>query len=171
MDTLFENKCIYSKENLLEMVRKKRQKPFIVCSYTLIAYLGVNAVSHFFQQDFIKAVILLFSCVAFTCLYLFSPYISVKKMLKRDNELYHTECSATILFFDDHFVGIHEPTSGQTITNYTHLIQVSQTKGLYLLSMRENLVWMVDKNGFIKGDRMAFETFIKEKAVHAKIKL
>lgn len=171
METLFENRCIHSKKNLLEMVRKKGRKSFAVYSYIVIAFLGLNAATRFVRQDFTGAGVLLFLCAAFTGLHFYLPYATVKKMLKRDRALYHTEVSIKILFFNDYLLGIHEQNSGQTKADYSQLVEVSRTKGLYLLSMRENLIWIIDKNGFLKGDGAAFEAFVKEKAAYAKIKL
>lgn len=76
-----------------------------------------------------------------------------------------------ILFYQEHMMDFNEQTNGKTIIEYAQIIKVTKTKGLYLLMMRQNLILLIDKNGFVKGDKTAFETFIIEKAINAKIKL
>ncbi len=171
METLFENKCSYSKKNLLEMAKKTRSKIKDVLLIIIILLCTVLMILSFIQYDYFVATIYLLLCAVVVGIEILLPHIEVNKALKRFQEIYHTEVETTILFYDDHMIGINEQTSGKTKTQYIQLIKVMQTKGLYLLRMKENINILVDKNGFIKGDKIAFEAFIKEKAAKAKISL
>lgn len=171
METLFENKCIYSKENLLELAKKTRPKIRDIVLFIMITFCTAYVIYSFIQYDYFGATIFLLLCAFVVGIEILLPYIEVNKALKRFQEIYHTEVETTILFYDDHMIGINEQTSGKTKTEYIQLIEVIQTKGLYLLRMKENINILVDKSGFIKGDRAAFEAFIKEKASKAKIRI
>jgi len=171
METLFENKCIFSKGNLLEMAKKSRSKSKDIIIYILFVFCMGLVILSSVQYKYLEAGIYLIFCLIIVCLYLFLPYMNVNKAMKQFKEIYHTEVETTVLFFDDYMVSINKQTAGEIKMDYLQIIKVKQTKGLYLLQMQQNINILVDKNGFTKGDREGFITFIKEKAGNAKIRI
>lgn len=171
METLFENKCIYSKKNLLEMTKKTQTKHLVVTNIFAMLFFVLNAFARILIHNSIGMGVFFLFCAGLMSITFFLPNITANKMFKQYHELYHTEYHTTILFYQEHMVDFNELTNGKTIIEYAQIMKVTQTRGLYLLMMRQNLVLLIDKNGFVKGDRAAFETFIKEKAVNAKVKL
>lgn len=171
METLFENQCIYSKKNLLEMAKKTQKKYLVVINIFAMLICALNAFSRIVIHHSIGMGIFFLLCAGLFSITLFLPNITANRMLKQYHELYHSEYHTTTLFFQENMVDFNEQTNGKTMIEYAQIMKVTKTKGLYLLVMRQNLVLLIDKNGFIKGERAAFEAFIKEKAINAKIKL
>ncbi len=171
METLFENKCIYSKKNLLEMAKKTQKKQLVVVNIFVMIFFVLNAFSQILIHNSIGMGVFFLLCAGLISLTFFLPNITANNISKQYHELYHTEYQTMSLFYQEHMVDFNEHTNGKTIIEYAQIIKVAQTKGLYLLMMRQNLVLLIDKNRFIKGDKAAFEAFIKEKAIKAKVKL
>ncbi len=52
--------------------------------------------------------------------------------------------------------------------SYVKVTRVLRTKNLYVIRLSAQLVLLVDKNGFTKGDCAGFEALMKQKATKAK---
>jgi hypothetical protein len=170
METRFENRCRFSKENLLEMIwriRKPATIYLLACSTVLLA---CSATLFFYLNDLPRGFAALFLALFFILYGLFLPRFSVNRQLKQHRELYHTEIVSDIAFYDDYYFSTSEQTKAETKTDYSQIKRVLRTKHLYLLRLSAQIVYLVDKNGFTKGNAADFESFIREKAVRAKIR-
>ncbi|MBQ4626772.1 MAG: YcxB family protein [Clostridia bacterium] len=76
-----------------------------------------------------------------------------------------------ILFYDNNIISENEVTKNETVTDFTSITKVTQSKNLFFLFLYNNAFIIIDKNRFEKGTCEEFEEFIKTKAVNAKIKL
>ena len=153
------------------MSKKTQKKLFVIVNILVMFICVLNALARLTIHDSVGMGIFFLLCAIFIGITIFLPNFTAHRMLKQYHELYHTEYITTTLFFEEYIVDFNEQTSGKTIIEYAQIMKLTQTKGLYLLMMRQNLVLLIDKNGFIKGDIAAFETFIINKAIKAKIKL
>ncbi|HEX2937395.1 MAG TPA: YcxB family protein [Ruminiclostridium sp.] len=171
MEPLIENKCKHSKANLLEMAKGSRSTVHIIICIAIIIYCIGTAICCILRNCFPGILVSFLLTAFFAFLYLFLPYKNVNKMIKRCYELYHAEVESNLCFFEDYILNVNKQTNGETKTDYNQIIKVSQTKNLYLMNLREQIVILVDKNGFVKGNKDDFKRLIKEKAVHAKIRL
>ena len=171
MEPLFQNKCKYSKTILLEMLKKTRKKLHIIICICILVYCFGAAIYCIYLNSIWGSGISFLLTAFFILLYLYLPYYNVNKMIRRYYELYHAEVETATYFFGDYILGINKQTNGETKTDDKQIIKIVKTKNLYLMLMKEQLVILVDKNGFVKGNKDEFEEFIKEKAVYAKIRL
>ena len=81
------------------------------------------------------------------------------------------ETEVRILFYDNNIISENEVTKNETVTDFTSITKVTQSKNLFFLFLYNNAFIIIDKNRFEKGTCEEFEEFIKTKAVNAKIKL
>ncbi len=170
MESRFENSCRFSKENLLEMTKRIRKPSTIyllVCSAVLLV---CSAVLFFYLYDLTRGFAALFLALFFIFFSLFQPRLSVSRLLKQYRELYHAEIVSDVAFFDDYLFSTSEQTKGETKTDYTQIKRVMRTQHLYLLRLGAQVVYLVDRDGFTKGNAADFEAFIREKAIRAKIR-
>lgn len=170
MEPQFENRCRFSKENLLEMTKRIRKPSTIyllVCSAILFV---CSAVLFFYLYDLTRGIAALFLALFFISYALFLPRFSVSRLQKQYRELYHAEIVSDIAFFDDYLFSTCEQTKGETKTDYTQIKRIMRTQHLYLLRLGAHVVYLVDRGGFSKGNAADFEAFIREKAVRARIR-
>ncbi len=170
-ETLFENRCRYTRAILLEMSNRIRRPARIVMLVCVAVLLACAALYWFYLGDSLMTAV----CAALAAL--FAAYealvlrLSVRSTLQRYQELYHAPLESRTFFYDDYILNTNEQTKGELRLEYTQLTALLETKHLYLLRLRRQLVVPVDKDGFVGGERSAFERFIREKAVKAKIRL
>ena len=99
------------------------------------------------------------------------PRLETKKTLKRDNELYHATVKTNIKFYSEYIIGLNCQTNGETKTEYSQIVKIKETNHLFLLYLRANLVILVGKNGFTKGNAEEFRQYISQRVPNAKIKM
>jgi len=98
-------------------------------------------------------------------------FLKSDMIYKRTIEVYHEEIIATTSFFDDHIVSIAQPSNAMFTIRYDQIKRVISTKQLYLLVIRFQLYFIINKNGFDKINMVEFEPFLREKAPKAKFQL
>lgn len=178
MEANFENICEYTKTNIYEM-HKNHKSVFRIFLPAFFIFEGISVVVQVFDNTrlfdtsvrllSIIAAVLLISLGVF--LYLVIPRLETKKTLKRDNELYHTTVKTNIKFYSEYIIGLNCQTNGETKTEYSQIVKIKETNHLFLLYLRANLVILVDKNGFTKGNAEEFRQYISQSVPNAKMKL
>lgn len=170
MEALLVNKCAYNKENLTEMVKATRKfatTVLLVCVVILILLSGVYA---FYLYDLLMAGLTLFFAALFGVYEVLVPTAGVKKVLKRYQELYHTEVESELFFCEDSILNTSPQTKGESTIIYSQIKKVLRTKNLYIIRIGAQLVLIVHKDGFSKGGCADFEVLMRQKATQAKIK-
>ncbi|MEN6420246.1 MAG: YcxB family protein [Clostridiaceae bacterium] len=168
MEALLVNRCVFSKENLLEMtkaIRKSSSIALIVCSIILLVVSMLNFVV---KGNVSTGIVMLVLAVFFGVFDLWLPGYTAKSMYKRYQMIYHKEISSELQFFDDSILSLGEQAKAESRMSYAKVTRVISTKCLYVIRLNAQLVLLVDKNGFEKGDCAGFETLIKQKATKAK---
>lgn len=168
MEPIFVNRCTFNKKNLTEMIKHTRgglRALVYVCGAVLLL---VALVEYFILYDFSMAFFSFFLGLFFTVYMALLPRLSARITLKRYQVLYHTEVISELRFFEDTIATYSEQTRAETSINYTQIKRVIRTKNLYLLQLGAQLVLLVDKVGFERGDCDGFEQFIKGKATSAR---
>ena len=171
MEPIYQNTCRYSKANRLEMAKRTTKVSYTVICMLVIVYCIGSTIYFILMNDLLGSMCCFLLSVFFILFCIYLPYRNVNRVMRRSYSLYHSEVESDVCFFADYILVVNKQTSGQTKIDYTQIIKVTQTKNLYLLILKENLVVPIDKNGFVKGNRDDFERFIIGKAVNAKIKL
>lgn len=170
MEAIFENKCVYSKQNLMEMNSKKSPMQILMIFFSILYF--INCIYTIItSNDLSSGLTYLVFSVILTILVITPTYANINITLKRNIELYGTEVETVVSFYEDNLISKNLQSKGETVTAYNKLVKIKETKHLYFLYLKHRLVILVDKNGFTKGTQEEFKKFIKEKAVNAKIKI
>lgn len=170
MEALLVNKCAFNKENLTEMVKTTRKASRIVITVCVVVFLLLAAVNYFLLYDVFMTIIMLFCAAFFGVFEALVPGISVKKILKRYDELYHTEIVSELHFFEDSIFSTCPQTKAESTILYPQIKKVLRSKNLYIIRLGAQLVLLVKKDGFTKGGCADFELMMRQKATKAKIK-
>ena len=170
MEALLVNNCAFSKEHLTDMVKTTRKASRIVIAVCVVVFLLLAAVNYFLLYDVFMAIMMLFCALFFGVFEALVPGISVKKILKRYDELYHTEVVSELHFGEDSIFSTSPQTKSESTILYPQIKRVLRSKNLYIIRLGAQLVLLVDKYGFTKGGCADFELLMKQKATNAKIK-
>jgi len=168
MEALLVNRCVFSKENLLEMtkaIRKSSSIALIVCSVILFA---VSILNFTVKANVTTGFVMLVLAIFFGVFDLWLPGYTANSMYKRYQMIYHKEISSELQFFDDSILSLGEQAKAESRMSYVKVTRVLRTKNLYIIRLSAQLVLLVDQNGFSKGDCAGFEALMKQKATKAK---
>jgi len=171
MEPLFANKCIYTKdvfrESLFGYNKRKKALTFIILAFLIIVIL-IQLLLYSVSSEIYLA---LFTIVLSALVFIVLPIIQANLSYKRSIELHQEPITALTTFYDDHFVSTAQPSNATITVKYDQVKRVIATKQLYLLVIRLQLFYIIDKNGFEKINMVEFEKFIKENAPKAKFHL
>jgi len=170
MEEILVNVCPFNKETLTEMVKATRKLSRIVIAVCVVILIVLSAISAFALNDYLLAALTLFGAAFFGAFEALVPRISVKKTLKRYNELHHTEIDSELHFLEDSIFSTCPQTKAESTILYTQIKKVLRTKNLYIIRLGAQLALLVDKNGFSKGGCADFEVLMRQKAAKAKIR-
>lgn len=163
METLFENTCVYTKENLCQLAPRTKY-------IALIILLGLpGLIMLFLPGEYYKkcGIVLLIGAVFAYVIYHLKG-AGVNKTYRRSQEIYHGDQEIKTAFYDDYFMLYNVSERGEIKLEYSRIVKITTTENLYLLVLPENLAIMIDKGGFTKGTGNDFLKFIREKAPTAK---
>jgi len=171
MEPLFTNKCTYTKDVILEAYlsynkRERRiQTPMIlICDFFAITM-------SFIHFEFQLMMLLLVLNVLFFFFVFAIPRIIAHRSYKVNLEVLKERIIGTTEYYDDNFVSIAYPTNAVINIQYGQLKRIISSNNLYLLVIRFQLFFIIDKNGFDKIKMLEFEKFLREKAPKAKFRL
>lgn len=170
MEEILVNVCPFNKETLTELVKATRKPSRIVIAVCVVVLIALSAVNYFLLYDVFAAVMTLFFAVFFGVFEALVPRISVKKTLKRYDELYHAEVVSELHFTEDSIFSTSPQTKAESTLLYTQIKKVLRTKNLYIIRLGAQLALLVDKYGFTQGGCADFELLMRQKATKAKIK-
>ena len=101
-------------------------------------------------------------------LYLLVYRLTVKHMVKRQHELCgEQDVQARFGFYNDSFV-MNESTGAQFNIDYSSIKCCYQTKNLFLLYSKANMIYSIPKDAFTKGNPAYFIPFITSRGVKVK---
>ena len=100
-------------------------------------------------------------CVAYSIWLYRRPWTMAKKVMKQDLEFYGTDDVENIVSFGD---VIQDATKDRVNTvPYDKIQEMHVLEDLIVLKDVRNAYFIMEKNGFTKGDFQSFQIFIKEK--------
>ena len=171
MEPLFINKCTYTKEAILEayLGYGKRERRVQTLILLICDFLAITI--SFIHFEFQIMMLLLILNILFFFFVFALPRIIAHRSYKVNLEVLKEPIVGTTEYYDDKFLSIAYPTKAEINIQYAQLKRVISSKNLYLLVIRFQLFFIIDKNGFDKINMVEFERFIKEKAVNAKVML
>lgn len=160
METIFVNHCTYDYKKYLEL-KKTLLKSILRTGYTLCAISIVFLVLGLhFKLGLLQAIgVLGFLFFAFRSF--ISPMFLAKNDVKRDQKTYQGHNMETIInFYEDHLLAVNAISGSKTKIMYDEIFNIRVSKSLFIIEMDQNLVLLVDKNGFEKGSAEEFQKFI-----------
>lgn len=171
MDALFISKFKHTKSLYIEMnngISTVFPKLFWILSilYTAIAIF----IFTYYRQ--ITPAIIIFIFAIFMGIYPFiKNHVIENKRQKQFLAIYDEIPESFVNFYEDNLKTTTPANNAEITIEYDKITKLKQTKNLYLIILKQNLVVMVDKNEFKKGNCEEFEKFIVSKATKAKNKL
>ena len=171
MEPLFTNKCTYTKEAILEayLSYNKRERRIQTPLMLICDFLAITM--SFIHFELKLMMFLLIINILFFFFVFAVPRLVAHRSYKVNLEVLKEPIVGTTAYYDDNFVSIAYPTKAEINVQYNQLKRIISSKNLYLLVIRFQLFFIIDKNGFDKINMVEFERFIKEKAVNAKVML
>ncbi len=158
MEPLFENRCVYSRQNMNEFFRSsmRHNVPFIVCLAVLLAVvvlaalLGASEILLWGQAD--AGIFEIFAIVAVAL-------VAVFLLLRYRAKLYYErmcdlnggmEATRTVLIGEDISIPDHSPNMPEHY-RFSQIVKAFETKHLYILMTRSKIGIILAKDGFVKG--------------------
>ena len=171
MEPLFTNSCLLTKEVYQEAfssIRKFKKLIFAILLFCLTVFLIFEAIRLEDWTFYLYA----FVFVSYPIYALFiAPLINAKMIYNRGFEINHEPTSHVTLFFDDHILLKSTPSKAEASLQYEQLIRVEASRQLYILTIKKNMLLILDKSKFDKINLIEFELFLHQKAPKAKFLL
>lgn len=167
-ESLFTNKCIYTKEVYREVMLNynKLLRTIVLVLVGLLLLLALPAIFYSRNNAVIKLVC---STVALAVLFFYLlPVLTAFYMYKRDRHLHHETICEYITFFNDYFLETAYPSKAETRINYSQIKRVVETKRFFLIAIKYQVFFIIDKDNFQGINPIDFKKFIKEKVPKAK---
>lgn len=174
MENIFENTCLYTRENLLTVTQKTLKtkiKVIYVTMAVLCLALGIFAIIRFNHHLVITifGIALILEGIFAAIKIMRMPYKLSQQTFDRNTTIYHEVAKLEVSFHDKDFCAHNKSTGKSSTYDYIHVIRVTETKTLILLSLPHDLCIPIDKSGFTKGNSNDFVDFIAQKCVFAQI--
>jgi energy-coupling factor transporter transmembrane protein EcfT len=163
MNILFENNHTRTKELAKEIYRHyffKRPLYVVVDIIFGLAFIA-NMVSLALGRYYINSV--LFIVPLFIAFQFYLCFISVKAMVKRDNEVNSDKPIHMDTIVTDEFIRNMASTGSVYEIPYSKIKKAMQTKNLVLLWSKANLIYIFHKDTFTKGSAVEFVAFLRDK--------
>lgn len=168
MNTIFENICTYSLDNIKEMKKATMKKFFTIFTLTtatILLFAGmVFQASTVLSQN--AGVIFYCGAVYFYWLYFSFCRKNAKKIYKHNNELYGEEVQTRIQFKDNDIIANNFQSGVEVRLDYDQVESVIESKNLYLVMVENNMIMILDKGGFTENCKEKpeyFKTFLSDK--------
>ena len=171
MEPLFKNKCIYTEENLKEMMKATQNKAFSTCYIGFILILAMLGIQRLLENglSFIAMFWFVLAIVNGAIFYI-TPLRKAKVPYQRYLELYHGESKASTLFYEQEFIVRDLQTNGEHKFKYELIVEIKETPHLYLLMFPKNISALIEKNGFESESEKDFLKFIENRCKECKIR-
>ena len=169
MEPSFSNTTVYTKKVLKEafLNQKRRVKIITLIPFALLAVITI--LLNVLFQDSGTLTYTIFLIFFVPLMYLVFPIWSASITYKRNSELFHEEVVAKTSFFDDQLISVTLPSNAEIKVNYLQIKRIESSRNLYLIHVKHQLFFIIDKNGFEHVNQFEFEKFMREKATKARI--
>jgi len=156
---MFENEYTITKELIKEYVNNFLCKKYSIIGY-IIAILGL--IMFLFTKDLIMLI------VAFVCILaaILTPITATKQLFENSKRLNNGKIEKTYIKFAENI--IMDEGKAHFEFEYAQIKKVLQTKNFIILKTSNQTAILVLKEGFVKGNKEQFITFINEKIMKNK---
>ena len=163
MEPLFTNTCLLTKEVYKEAylaITRSRRILVVILS-------AVIFVSSLFEAYWTDDVLFYF----FAGFFVLFPRRAANITSKRSQEIYHEEICSTIRFYDDSMITKSTPSNAEATLRYDQIVQVRASRQLYIITIKQKLLVILDKSKFDQINMIEFEHFLRQKAPKAKFRV
>ena len=169
MEPLFTNTCAYSKENLQEaMFALYKRKKILLSLFCLFCITGC-LYYYFIYYDYLFVIMAFALFAVLIYKYVYQIISRAKLTASRCLVIYHEVPVQTTRFFDDRVEPIAVMLKEDLSLDYKQIMRVEKSKRLYVLYFNGKMMIILDKSKFENISSDAFERFILERAVNAKV--
>lgn len=171
MEVLYSNHCEMDEKTYGDIYsRLSRKIPAIIAGLLAAAY-GAFMI-YYFRATWYLVLLGSGLIVEFIFLAFFSSKYKGKRAFRHTCELYHSDhIEVDTLFMDEAFENINPVTGGRLTIEYTQISSVREMDEKYLLILKSRQFICLNKYGFVIGNYLDFEDFIREKCPKARIRL
>ncbi len=172
MEPIFKNMYVYTIENMTETAKYSLRKIYkviliiVAVMWAIVAGLNILFIG-FTAQD----IIMLAAGLFFLFWVAYLPRVAAKKAYKRNMVLYKAQPSIVVDFFDDRLELQNEISEEHFSFSYDQIIKIKNTKNLYLFTLPQRIIIIVQKQSFVAGQLVDFVPFLKQKCPRAAKKL
>lgn len=170
-EALFINCCVFTKKTYIEIYKKSvswPQKIFLSLIVLCFMPLFLLATTMTSELPIISRLITLATSALILYRWIAAPYIYAKRAMRQDDALFHELTQSKLTFYEDRFLSCGNVSNSEITVYYTQIIKRISSKNLYLLKIKPNIYFILDKTNFLKGNLDEFDLFIRRKAVNAK---
>ncbi len=161
MEPKFINQCEHTLTFTREMMFASLGKVRIAIYVIGILFCGITS-GLLFAAGSVQAGISLALCTALLFVVIFvRPLLAAKQTVERNKLLSDKPVVSVLEFYDDHLMIKTDDRDKRF--DYANIKKLKTTKHLYLLALPQRLYFLVDRNGFTKGQSEDFPVFMKEK--------
>lgn len=163
MEPLFTNKCLYTKQNLIEIGNKTSSRKLLTISFISLGLLIF--ICGMIIGSYALCLLGALCCLIYPLYSLWAVRYLVRIRYQQSHQLYNSDVESVSSFYEDHFVA-HSMQDNATFTiAYPQVAKVFETKNLFFLMLSTRIGFMLEKQGFEGTTAEEFGQFIRARAV------
>lgn len=167
MKKRYIGKCVYTKKLVRELAVNTMEKSYIIKKTAIIVSLLTVGIIGAFSKNFIIST----ASSALIGFGLLMTFLYVSSFFKLCNNLYmHNTLGGnpmtsekTVSFTENNIQTSIANSSVSDSYNYSSIIGVSETKNLFIISLKEKSTIIIEKNSFSENDFSQFKIFLSNK--------
>jgi len=172
LEPVFENAYVYTMENLKETAKHSLVQKYKITSITLAALCCLIAGLLLLLHESVVLIAALLISAVLVLAKLFSlPAKLAKQAYRRNEVMYQAQPRVVVDFFEDQLQVCNEGSHAVLRFTYDKIVRIKKTKNLYLFTLPEQLIVMVQKQSFVTGQPADFVPFLKQKCPGAARRL
>lgn len=167
------NTCIYNTDNLTQAFSDAKKRYIRVLIYAFIG-LAIFIINSFFSDS---VAINAFAAGLFSGLIIVTfPFLkalkkSAQAKVNTDVFLYGSMCQPVTYFYNSYFTCYNPQSQARFFISYQNIVDIKEYNDIYIITLKENVTVLIQKNGFNLGNAEIFKAFIQSRVpVTTKIK-
>ena len=172
MNCVFENISVQKLENLQEMYKRTLRAGFLVYGILVVilfaSFLATSLITGASSPVYIVFFVIVILLSGNWMIQM--PKKNALTTYEGNQEQYQCEPQNHIFFYGNKMKGRNLQSGVEIQVPYDKVVQVMETKHLFLIRIPEKRILLVDKSGFQRGNADDFRSFLKEKCTTAKFR-
>lgn len=164
MEPIFENRCVYTRELMLEVVKAAGGK--LITGYCIVCMIlfGGAAAVYIPSRGFTATAALLVGVVVFMAVILIGqPRWAAGLAYKRLRVSYPEDMAVNVVFTQEGFTVHNRASGGRMSYPYSQVVKLRQSEHLLILMLPKRMTLPLDRAGFTRGRAEDFPAFLADK--------